>query len=355
MKANDIASLRLVSQQLVGTKLKSVKDVVGWLGAMQAQDYAMVKWAIGVRLPNSTNRTIEVAIDKGEIIRTHLLRPTWHFASATDVRWMLALTAPQIKSSMTTRHKELGLTGAVLSKSFAIMERAMSGGMHLTREELIAELGKAKIATDKGRASHLFLCAEAEGIICSGALKEGKQTYALLEEWVPKAKPMSKEEALTKLAKRYFAGHGPATLRDFIWWSGLPVNNARLALESVKRDFHSETIDSQTYWFSGGLSIPKRAKESAYLLPAFDEFIISYKNRRASLPHENHHKAVSNNGIFRPIIVVNGRVTGIWKRTIKKDKDQISMTFFERPDKTIAALIEKAAERYGRFIENKLT
>ena len=352
MNSSDIAQLRLVSQQIAGTQFKTAKNIVGWLGAMQAQDYAMVKWAIGVRLPNSTVRTIEAAINKGEIIRTHLLRPTWHFASADDVRWLLALTAPQIKSSMTARHKELGLTGAVLAKSFAIMERAMRGGVHLTREELIAELGKAKIATNGGRASHLFLCAEAEGIICSGAIKDGKQTYALLEEWVPKAKPMPKEEALAKLAKRYFAGHGPATLRDFIWWSGLSVNSAKQALESVKRDFLSETIDSQTYWFSGGLAIPKTAKESAYLLPAFDEFVISYKDRCASLPHENHHKAVSNNGIFRPIIVVNGHVTGIWKRTIKKDKDLVTTTFFERPDKTTKSLVEKAAAQFSRFIEN---
>jgi hypothetical protein len=353
MKAKDIAGLRLVSQQLIKTKLKTVKDIVGRLGAMQAQDYAMAKWAIGVRLPHSTNRTIETAINKGEIIRTHLLRPTWHFASAEDVRWMLELTAPQIRSSMIGRHREMGLTGHVLKKSYAVMEKALRGGVHLTRDELIAELGKAKIATDGGHASHLFLSAESEEIICSGGLKDGRQTYALLDEWVPKTKSVPKEEALAKLAARYFSGHGPASLQDFVWWSGLPVIDARKALESVKRDFLSETIDTQTYWFSGALSAATPAKDSVHLLPAFDEFIISYKDRRASLPLEKHHKAVSNNGIFRPIIAVNGRVTGIWKRTIKKDKDLVSTTFFERPDKTTRSLIEQASAQYIRFIENK--
>lgn len=355
MKAKDIACLRLVSQQIVGTKLKTIQDIVGRLGAMQAQDYAMAKWAIGVRLPGSMNRTIEAAIDKGEIIRTHLLRPTWHFASAEDVRWMLELTAPQIRSSMIGRHREMGLTGPVLKKSYAVMEKVLGGGVHLTRAELIAELERAKIATDGGHASHLFLSAESEEIICSGGLKDGKQTYALLDEWVPKTKSLPKEEALAKLAARYFAGHGPATFQDFVWWSGLPVNDARQALESMKRDFLSETIDSQTYWFSGALSAAKLPTKSAFLLPAFDEFLIGYKDRLASLPHENHHKAVSNNGIFYPIIVVNGRVTGTWKRTIKKGQAGPSPTiqkkFFERPDEAESALIDKAEVRYLRFVE----
>jgi hypothetical protein len=351
MRPPDIARLRLVSQQIAGSKLKTVQEIVGCLGAMQAQDYAMVKWAIGVRLPGSANSAIEAAINKGKIIRTHLLRPTWHFASADDIRWMLELTGPLIRSSMIGRHREMGLTSSVLGKSYAIMEKAMSGGVHLTREELIAELGKAKIATAGGLASHLFLSAESEEIICSGVLKDGKQTYALLDEWVPKTKSLPKEEALAKLAARYFDGHGPATVPDFIWWSGLPVRSARKALESVKRDFISETIDDQTYWFSGSLSAVKPAQKSVFLLPAFDEFLISYKNRRASLPHENHHKAVSNNGVFRPIIVVDGRVTGIWKRTIVKDKSTLQKTFFERPDKPTAALIDKAAAQYSRFVE----
>jgi hypothetical protein len=248
----------------------------------------------------------------------------------------------------------MGLTGSVLKKSYAVMEKALRGGVHLTRDEMIAELGKAKIATDGGHASHLFLSAESEEIICSGGLKDGRQTYALLDEWVPKTKSLPKEEALAKLAGRYFLGHGPATFQDFVWWSGLPVNSARQALESVKPDFHSETVDSQTYCFSKALSAAEPAADTAFLLPAFDELLISYKDRLAVLPRENHHKAVSNNGIFYPIIVVNGRVTGTWKRTFKKGKAGSAATiqtkFFERPGKTAAALIDKAEARYLRFV-----
>jgi hypothetical protein len=276
-----------------------------------------------------------------------LLRPTWHFAAAADIRWMLALTAPQILGAMKTRHRQLGLAPAVLTKSFAVLERALRGGIHLTREEMIAALGRAKIATADGRASHLFLCAEAAGLVCSGAMKKGKPTFALLDEWVPKVDSLPKEEALARLAARYFEGHGPATLQDFIWWSGLPVGQARQALESVKRDLCSETVASATYWFSGCPSAPRSAPDSAYLLPAFDEFLIGYKDRLASLPGDSHHKAVSSNGIFRPIIVVNGRIIGTWKKSEKAAT--ATLDFFERPNSDIRALIDEAAARYGRF------
>jgi hypothetical protein len=327
--------------------------MVGWMGAMQAQDYAMAKWAIGVRLPNSTDRAIETAINSGEVIRTHLLRPTWHLVSVDDIYWMLELTAPHIKASMKSRHKELGLAEIILRKSNTIIGKALRVGNHLTREELIAELGKAKIATDNNRASHLLAWAELNGIVCSGTTKSGKQTYAPLEERVPKTKRLTREEALATLAKKYFTSHCPATLHDFVWWSGLPVSDAKQALEMVKSHFISETIDSQTYWFTNFFSIPKTDKEGVYLLPAFDEFIISYKDRNASLPFENHNMTVSNNGIFRPVIVVNGQVTGIWKRTIKKDKVIVEMEFFKQPDKTTKSLIEKALIHYGHFLEKK--
>jgi hypothetical protein len=164
---------------------------------------------------------------------------------------------------------------------------------------------------------------------------------------------LTKEEALARLARRYFTSHGPATLPDFAWWSGLSAGDARQALASVQSDFVAETIDSQPYWFTDASSQPATAQESVYLLPAFDEFIISYKDRSASLPFENHSKAVSNNGIFWPIIVVNGQVTGTWKRTIKKDKVIMETKHFNQPNKPTMDLIEKAAQQFGDFLEKK--
>lgn len=354
MNLTDIANIRLICQQIERPKFKTVKELVGWMGAMQAQDYGMAKWAIGVRLPDATDQIIETAINKGEIIRTHILRPTWHFVSADDIYWMLALRAAPIKASLRPRHKQLGLSETVITESNQIMETVLRGGKHLTREELLPELTKAGIPIDENRASHLLVRAELDGLVCSGATKGGKLTYALLEERVPKTNLPTREEALARLAKKYFSSHGPATLQDFTWWSGLSVNDASHALEMVKFELQSETIEAQTYWLLKAQSFSPTNKAVVHLLPAFDEFIISYKDRRAALPFENFTKAVSNNGIFKPIVVVNGLVTGIWKRTEKKGKLFVETELFQPPDQTTMRLIEKAAMQYGNFMKKEM-
>jgi hypothetical protein len=354
MNLTDIAPLRLINQQIKASKFKTAKEIVGWLGAMQAQDFNMAKWAIGVRLPNSTDKLIESAIDQGEIIRTHLMRPTWHFVSSDDIYWMLSLTAPQIKASLRSRNKELELTEIIYEKSNSIIENALQGGKHLFREELVAGLEQANIATDNNRASHLLLGAELDGIICSGKKKNNKITYALLSERVAGTKTFTRDEALAQLAQKYFTSHGPATIQDFVWWSGLSVNESRHALEMIKSNLVSETIDHQTFWFTNPIAIPKLEKDSIYLLPTYDEFIINYKDRTASLPLENFSKAVSNNGIFRPTIVINGQVKGLWKRTIKKDKIILETEFFQLVDKSIIKLIEKAVVPYEIFMNKKV-
>ncbi|MFN8411640.1 MAG: winged helix DNA-binding domain-containing protein [Anaerolineales bacterium] len=347
----DIANARLINQQITSSRFTSAKELVSWMGAMQAQDAAMVKWAVGIRLPQSTTQTIETALDKGEIIRTHVLRPTWHLVPADELRWMLALTAPHILAQTKSRQKELELSEAVLKKSMSIIEKILRDGNHLTREEIILELNKGKIATDENRASHIFVYAELNLVICSGKAKAGKQTFALFEERIPKKKSISREDMLAKLAKTYFTSHGPATLQDFIWWSGLSVSQAKEGLELAKTSLNSEALESQTYWFGDSFTFPKSIEASAYLLPAFDEFIISYKDRTATLPITAHQQAISSNGIFWPVIVVNGQAIGTWKRTIKKQKVIISLNFFKQPDKKVRQSLENAAGAFGKFLE----
>ncbi len=350
----DIANSRLVSQQIGATNLKITQDVVGWMGAMQAQDYTMAKWAIGVRLPGATEETVEAAFNDGQILRTHLLRPTWHFVAAVDLYWMLHLTAPQIKVLLKSRHEQLGLSPAVLAKSNRILENGLVGGKHLTREEITAEFHHAHIATDENRLSHLLMVAELEGIVCSGAIKNGKQTYALLEERVTKTPPLNVEEASGKLAARYFTSHGPATLQDFVWWSGLSIRQAKQALEMVKPQLTAETIQSQTYWFTHLPATPQADPEAVHLLPAYDEFLISYKDRSATITLENHKKTVSNNGIFRPVLVVNGQVAGIWQRTSKKENVVLQITPFRPLSEGVKNNIEAAAGQYGRFLNKPI-
>lgn len=320
------------------------------MGVMQAQDYAMSKWAIGVRLPKSTDKMVEAASDKGEILRTHLLRPTWHWMAADDIYWMLELVAAQVKSSLKPRQKELELTDKTFSKAGKIIEKVLLDSNHLTREELAAELENGGIKLTGERATHLLVYAELDGLICSGAAKGNKQTYALLQKRVPTKKSLGRDEALAVLAKRYFESHGPATVQDFIWWSGLNITDGKKALEIVKAELSSVQIGAEWYWFSQSFEMPKRKKNLVNLLPAFDEFIISYKDRTASLLSEHFKHAISNNGIFRPVIVVDGKVVGLWKRMVVKDVVNIEASFFTDANKTIHPSIEKAAKDFGKFI-----
>jgi len=351
VNSTDIANLRFSNQQLEGSKFTSAKELVGWMGALQSQDFPMSKWAVGMRLQDATERMIDSAFDEGTIIRMHLLRPTWHLVAAEDVCWMLALSRAHIQMAMRSRDKELELTNAVFSKSNAILESSLRDGNHLTRPELLVKLEDAGIATDKNRASHLLMHAESEGLICSGKSKANQYTYALLPERVPNTKKLLKEEALAELARRYFLSHGPATLRDFGWWSGLSASASRLGVEMVKNELATEILEGQQFWFSQSFVGVKREMASIYLLPSYDEFIISYSDRKASLTHEDHQRAVSSNGLFRPVMIRHGKVTGIWKRELSKDKIRLATYCFQPETDELLQGIDLAIKAYGRFMQ----
>lgn len=348
MNLQDVARQRLANQQVGRSQLSSPKDLLGWMGALQAQDYEMAKWALAIRLPGCTLKEIEVAIESGEIIRTHVLRPTWHFVAAENLRWMLKLTRPRIMAAVKSRHNYLGLTEKAIARSNSLIAEALSGGKQLIRKKLVEILEDAGFENSDNRASHLLLRAELDGVICSGASKGKDYTFALLDERVPEAPKLDKEEALAKLAGIYFRSHGPATLEDFAWWSGLTMTDARKVLDMIRDDFNSVGIDSQTYWFAE--TPPIRDISSVHLLPGYDEFIISYKERSAVIADEHHRKAISSNGIFWPAIVHNGQVIGIWKRTVRKETVVVETEYFRKPTKQIRSLVEEAAGRFGIFL-----
>jgi hypothetical protein len=354
MNSANIAKLRLISQHIGGTRLNTPAAIVSHMGAMQAQDFNMVKWAIGARLPGVTEEMINKSFNSGEMIRTHLMRPTWHLVVSEDVRWLLELTAPRIKSAAKSRHRELEIDDKLVARSNALIERALEGNTHLTRDELMAVLENSGIKARNQRSSHLMFCAELDGIVCSGEIRNKEQTYALLRERVPEIKKIDREEALALLARKYFTSHCPASISDFAWWSGLPLGDCRRGIEMIKTGFISEKAGEITYWFPDSDIPVSQTSETVHLLPAFDEYVIAYRDRSASLVFEHQKKAVSGNGIFRPIIVINGLVKGIWKRTIKKDIAVIEPTLFHQVSKKEMKGIEKAAERYGEFLGKKI-
>lgn len=349
MNQSEISNIRLHNQQIATTNLKTPKELLGWMCAMQAQEYNQAKWAIGVRLPHLSETQIESAFNNGELIRTHLMRPTWHFVSADDIYWMLELTAPQIKSVTKSRNKDLGLTDEVFSASWKVLEKLLSGNMALTRDEISNHLNQSGITTEGQRLPHILMEAEILSLICSGPVINKKQTYMLLEERVPKKYLIPKEEALALLARKYFSSRGPATLADFVWWSGLRISDARKALKIIQTMLLSVEVDHETYWFTEPTTNESLLSDSVYLLPAFDEYLISYKDRSAAITIDHHKKAVSNNGIFRPIIVVNGQISGLWKRTKKKDSVVIELDHFRPHSKNEEKLIGNATETFGQF------
>ena len=344
----NIAHSRLLNQHIISPNLQTPKAVVAHLGAVQAQDYPMAKWAVGLRLPSANDALIENALNKGEVVRTHVLRPTWHFVAAEDVRWLLKLTAPHIHSAMNSYSKQMELDAAVFNKSNLIIEKTLTNNKHLTREELMIELGKAGINTQLNRASHIMMNAELEGIVCNGIMRGKQHTYALMDEKVPKGLIFTREEAIVELVKRYFNSHSPATLQDFQWWSGLPMGDVRKGIEAIKNDFISEKINNQIYYFNSN-NKTFETTESIHFLPAFDEFTVSYKDRIDSIEPHLKQIAMTSNGIFKPIIVVNGRVIGIWKRTIKKDKLMIEPQFFNNYTPLEKDIMLKEIKRFSDF------
>jgi hypothetical protein len=353
MTIEEITSLRIRNQQIEASNIKTPKELAGWMGAIQAQDFAMAKWAIGLRVPESTEKTIEQSYNSGDILRTHLMRPTWHFVSPDDVYWLLELSAPQIRKVLRTNDKRFELTETVYAAGNNMLEKVLSGGKSLTREELVQEYDAIHIRTNENRLSHMLVRAEQDGVVCSGPLKGNKLTYALLAERVPTKKAITRDEALVNLATRYFKSHSPASFRDFVWWSGLTITDARKAYHMIQSCFVSETIGNETYLFTNNFTNTPPANLSVHLLPAFDEYLIAYANRSAALEGIDNKKTISDNGIFRPIIVINGQVRGLWKRTTKKDKAFIETEHFQPFDTQTIKAIDQEIKQYGIFLDKK--
>lgn len=349
MTDKEILLLRLANHQLAGSDIKEPHKIVSWMGAMQSQNYEMAKWGIGCRIHSLTSKDIEKSFNEGEIIRLHILRPTWHFVSKDDIYWMLYLSAHRVKMANNSADKVLGLTDALIKKTNSIIEKALRDNTHLTREELKNIINGAGIEADNRRVNHIMFRAETSSLVCNGAMRGKKQTYALLEERVPRATDIfDKDECLYRLAYKYFRSHGPATLHDFIWWSGLTTADCRRAVELIKEDFIFETVEGQTYIFHRE-SVPTNEVHLINLLPAFDEFIVSYKDRKETLHIDHHKKIITSPGIFQPSISKDGKTIGSWKKASTK-KDIITAEYFETVNISTEKLISKAAERFKAYM-----
>ena len=348
----NITGLRLANQKLSASSFKSPAEVVSWMGAVQSQDYAGAKWALALRAPGLTDADIEQAFTDGKLLRTHVMRPTWHFVLPEDIRWILELTAPRVLAAIGYMDRQLGLDKVIIRRSNAALAKALQGGNQLTRSELGSILQRSRVNTDDLRLGHLLAHAEVDGIICSGG-RRGKQfTYALLEERAPQTRTLKRDEALAELASRYFVSHGPATLQDFVWWSGLTTVDARNGLEMNKSRLIQETVNDQTYWMVDSAPVKKDKSPTTHLLPNYDEYTVGYTDRSAIFDGTHTGKLDSRGSeLAQYTIIINGQIAGTWKRTIKKREIIIELTPFGVMTKTQNKAIADAAESYGNFLD----
>jgi hypothetical protein len=246
---------------------------------------------------HATDATIEAAFTRGAILRTHMMRPTWHFVTPADIRWFLELTAPRVNAASAYMYRRVELDERLFARSNEVLAKALQGERHLTRAELGLALAEARIVANGVRLGYIVLHAELDAVLCSGP-RRGKQfTYALLDERVPPTRVWERDEALAELTRRYFTGHGPATVRDFIWWSGLTVADARAGLDMSASHLTHETINGQTYWFAASIPTLLEPSRDAYLLPAYHEFLVGFASfkeggttrRQEPAVQLNHH------------------------------------------------------------------
>lgn len=352
MTLEEIARARLRNQWLVGERFDSPADVVRWLGAVQSQDFSAAKWALGLRLNDENEAAIDQAFNDGAILRTHVLRPTWHFVMPEDIRWLLKLTAPRIIAASAGQYRRKGLDGPIFSRSNRTIERALQGGKQLTRTALVTALKEANIQTENLGYMLLLMRAELDELICSGP-RRGKQfTYMLLDERAPSIDRFNRDEALRELAARYFTSHGPATPHDFSWWAGLTVGDARHAIQMLGSELERIDVDGRAYFVNGASTAMDESRLPVLLLPIYDEAIIAYRDRSAYLRQLAASKTpLPENIVFNHTILLDGQVVGIWKRSLSARSVTIEPTLFTQLKESELREIDAAIERHAAFFD----
>ena len=348
MRLSGIATQRLHNQRIARPGPAQPAQLVAWLGAVQAQEYAAARWALGLRMPDgATDAKIERAFNDGRILRTHVLRPTWHFVAAADIHWMLELTAARVHRALTYAHRYYELDVTIRTRAAALFEQALSGGQHLTRAELGACLARAGVAATGTRLALLTIDAELEGVMCSGSKRGTQHTYAHLVKRAPRARRLVRDEALAELTKRYFRSRGPATLRDFVWWSGLTTADAKRGLDMTGA--RNEAIDGYTYWTCGHAGVGAARNGLVHLLPVYDEYLVAYRDHHA-VP-----RATASRGTLSRAVVAAGYVAGTWNAVRTPGGLVVEVT----PQRPFTGrerhALREAGLRYGRFLKASIS
>jgi hypothetical protein len=349
MELFSIRNIRLHNQLLTKKPYSEPADVISHLGAIQAQDYGGAKWSIGMRMDNANDDIIENALINKTIVRTWLMRGTLFFVNSADLRWIQQLVAPKIIASLKRRHAELELDTTTLIRTNTIITESLAKAPLLSRTALMSIIQQHGISTEGQRAAHILNYASLNGLICQTNSVKSIPNYILAERIEVPHSTLTKPEAIAELTRRYFTSRGPATISDFAWWSGLTIKEIKAGIEAHKSTLVGETYEAQTYWFNPDL-VPVNPKPSALLLPGFDEFLLGYKDRSASLESQfSTYWCPGNNGMFMPFVVKDGEVIGTWKRQKNKSKAELTINYFKPASKLSSTAYKNAAAKWDGF------
>lgn len=354
MTLQEIAYLRYQNQHLAAASGKTALQLLRQFAAVQAQEYAQSKWTLGLRISGTNDVTIEKAISSGKILRTHLLRPTWHFVAAQDIRWLLQLTAPRVHAANAFMYRQEKLDTKLLQHCAKIIADVLKKtAKHCTREELATALQQQKIIASGHRLSYIMLYAELEAVICSGARRGNQFTYALLEEYAKPGESFNKSTALAELAKRYYTSRGPATIHDFSTWSGLTITDCKHATQSLSAKLNIAEVEGKEYFWSKTAKPSTTTSNDIQLLPIYDEFIMGYKDRSAIFQQYN---ALKKKPVLKYdcMIVEAGQVIGTWKRTPAEKKITLFADFFQPLTKAQQTEFENVIEKFQIFDGRKV-
>jgi hypothetical protein len=348
---SDMARRRMYAQRLWGPPLRGPEEVVGAFGAMQAQEFHPAKWMVAQRTRTATDALVDKLFAEGAILRTHVLRPTWHFVRREDARWLLAVTRPRIERLNAPYYRQTGLDDALMARCQDIFRSSLEGGRHLTRPELAAALGAEGIDASGMRMSYIMIRSELDAVVISGAPRGKQQTYALFDERVPDRTTVDLEQGLAELAARYFTMHGPATAKDFAVWASLTVGEARRGAALCGDRLEQSIVDGRAYYAAPGRRRDTTASPAVDLIQVYDEAVMSYSESRGAM----FRGGVAPSPTFMHTVLLDGHVHGSWKPRPSRESVVVDAALHDRPSAAVRASLDAAAARYGEFLGRPVT
>jgi hypothetical protein len=344
MDGLEIAHRRLHGQHLSGSPLADPVAVVRHFGAMQAQEYAVAKWSVGQRTTGYDDAAVQRLVDEGAILRTHALRPTWHFVAAADIGWIQALTGPRVHAFNAYHYRQHGLDDEVSARTNKAITAALRGGNHLTRKELAAV-----VDATGNRLAYVVMRAELDGLVANGPMRGKQHTYVLLSERVPNPSTMEPDEALAELTRRYFTSHGPATVKDFSWWSSLTVAQIRRGLDLVGSALSREELDGRTYWFAQGSPPARDPSPTVHVLQGYDEYTVAYSDSKYVVNLSRLPVGTPNENMLIHPIVLDSQVVGFWRRFIERRALRVELALATTLTARQRRALDAAFARYADF------